>query len=343
MAGHRRVVHGSAASHPGLAENVIDFSSNVNPLGAPRAARRASFADLEKYPDSASAHLKEKLAEYAGVPRSQITVGNGASEIIYDFCRAFVLEKMPVMVLAPTFGEYEAACRLAGATIARYKTMNAARDIDDIIGRMPRGGCVFACNPNNPTGSLAPKKAMRKMAKAAAEINTLVFLDECFIEMAQTDESLIHDRLGNLFVLRSLTKSFGLAGVRAGYGIGSKKMIEILDRIKVPWSVSGYAQCIAANALDDASHIAKAKKLLKKEYAYLRRRLAKAPGISCYDSAANFILIRTDEDSKAVQKKLLRKGILVRDCSSFAGLGKNHIRVAVRTRRENRLLAEALS
>ena len=250
---------------------------------------------------------------------------------------------MPVMVLAPTFGEYEAACRLAGATITRYNTMNAARDIDDIIGRMPRGGCVFACNPNNPTGSLAPKKAMRKMAKAAAEINTLVFLDECFIEMAQTDESLIHDRHGNLFVLRSLTKSFGLAGVRAGYGIGSKKMIEILDRIKVPWNMSGYAQCIAAKALDDASHIAKTKKLLKKEYAYLRRRLAKAPGISCYDSDANFILIRTEEDSKAVQKKLLRKGILVRDCSSFAGLGKNHIRVAVRTRRENRLLAEALS
>jgi len=343
IVGHHRVVHGSAASYPGLADNVIDFSSNVNPLGAPSTAKQATFADLEKYPDTASARLKERLAEYARVPHSRITVGNGASELIYDFCRAFVLEKMPVLVLVPAFGEYEAACRLAGARITPYKTMNAASDIDDIIRCMPHGGCIFACNPNNPTGSLVPKKAMREMTKAAAERNALVFLDECFIEMAQADESLIHDKCDNLFVLRSLTKSFGLAGVRAGYGIGSRKMIDIMDRIKVPWSVSGYAQYIATKALADASHIARTKRLLKREYAYLRRELAKVRGISCYDSAANFILIRTDTDSKTVQKELLRKGILVRDCSSFAGLGRNHIRVAIKTRKENRLLVEALS
>ncbi|NOJ28481.1 MAG: aminotransferase class I/II [Nitrososphaera sp.] len=271
-------------------------------------------------------------------------VGNGATEIIYNFCRAVISRNMPVLVTAPTFGEYEAAARLCGARMQFFKTMDLEDDIAGFLKKIPRNGIVFVCNPNNPTGLLVPKNIMMKILTAAQKKGTLVFVDECFVELADPKQSLVGavSKFANLFVLRSLTKSFGLAGLRIGYGIGDKKMVSVLDKIKIPWNVSGLAQEAAVLALSDVQFLRKTQKLIATESEFLKKSISEIADLSCFDSQTNFLLIKTKIPSKILQKKLLRRKILIRDCSTFRGLNQNYIRIAVRTRKENLVLIRAL-
>ena len=342
---HRRVVHGGLFSAPRPGFEVLDFSSNINPLGPPPASLVPGSDALEVYPDPDSTELRMNLQQHTGVSHQNIVAGNGATEIIYNFCRAFVTEGMPVLIPAPTFGEYEAACRLSGASIIRHRTMDVSRDIDDLISHIPVRGCVFVCNPNNPTGGITTQDTMQALVKQARRRQTMVFVDECFIELVpDSDESLLPaKRYDNLFVLRSMTKSFALAGARIGYGVGSQQMIAVLSEIKIPWNVSGPAQRAASAALADLSYLTRSRDLIRSESKFLVERISKIRGFKCRSPSANFILVKTEGSSDAVRQKLLRRGVLVRDCSSFYGLDGDHIRVAVRTRAENIRLVEAMS
>lgn len=340
--------HGGLYSIGNPDPRILDFSSNVNPLGYPKPVRRLFSTGMDKipvYPDRNSSVLKESLAEYLGVSAENLVVGNGATEVIYNFCRALADKNTSVLVTAPTFGEYEAAARLCGAKLRFFKTLDLEDDMSGFVKKIPKNGIVFVCNPNNPTGLLVPRDAMVKILKAAQKRRTVVFVDECFIELAQDPrQSLVGmvSKFDNLFVLRSLTKSFGLAGLRIGYGVGNKRMITVLDKIKIPWNVSGIAQEAAVLALSDVQFLQKTQKLIATESEFLKRSISGIAGFSCLDSQTNFLLIRTKMPSKLLQKKLLKKRILIRDCSTFRGLGRNHIRIAVRTRRENLALVRAL-
>ena len=204
---------------------------------------------------------------------------------------------------------------------------------------------IFLCNPNNPTGSLVKRKNILKILETAYDKFALVFLDECFIELVpESNESLILNlkEFDNLFILRSLTKSFGLAGLRIGYGLGSKKMIDVLTRIKTPWNVNVLAQKAASAALSSKSHLYKTRKLIKNELTFLTSSISKIKNFSCYPSSTNFILLESKINSKTVQKKLIKKKLLVRDCSTFRGLDNKFIRIAVRTHKENMKLVKAL-
>ena len=166
-----------------------------------------------------------------------------------------------------------------------------------------------------------------------------------FIELVpNSNESLVPylKEFDNLFILRSLTKSFGLAGLRIGYRLGNKKVIDVLQRIKIPWNVNGLAQRAASDALSNISHLTKTRKLIKKELRFLKDSISKVNGFTCYDSSTNFILVKSKMNSKKIQEKLIEKKILIRDCSNFRGLGNKFIRVAVRTRKENVKLVRAL-
>jgi threonine-phosphate decarboxylase len=144
-----------------------------------------------------------------------------------------------------------------------------------------------------------------------------------------------------LFVLRSLTKSFALAGLRIGYGLGSKQMISILNNIKIPWNVSGLAQHAASTAIQHSFYLDKVKKIIKNESSYLINNISKITSFQCNPTSTNFILIKTKIKSPLLQKKLLKKKILIRDCSTFRGLNDNYIRIAVKTRKENKKLIKA--
>ncbi|MGD8918902.1 MAG: aminotransferase class I/II-fold pyridoxal phosphate-dependent enzyme, partial [Nitrosopumilaceae archaeon] len=192
---------------------------------------------------------------------------------------------------------------------------------------------------------LISKINLKKIILLAQERNSLVFVDECFIELVpKHDESILSmiKKFENLVILRSLTKSFGLAGIRIGYGIGSKKLISILNKIKIPWNVSGLAQLAAAESISTPNYLVESKKLILKELNYLKTNISKLEKFECLDSVANFILIKSKINSTLLQKKLLKKNILIRDCSSIRGLDNNFIRIAVKTRRENQKLLRAL-
>jgi threonine-phosphate decarboxylase len=348
IANHKTVPHGGIYSTGrGFDRKIIDFSSNVNPLGYPNSIKiklKQNYDLFSIYPDTESTTLRNYLARYTGISKDQITVGNGATEIIYNFCKAF-LKGHKILIPIPTFGEYESAAKLHGASVNFLKIMNLNQEIPKLLNEISKNDCVFICNPNNPTGVLTKRKNMLKIVEFAHKKSILVFVDECFIELVSiARESLVPHlrKFDNLFILRSLTKSFGLAGLRVGYGLGSREIISILDRIKIPWNVNGLAQNIAKKALSDKSHLRKTRKIISQERKFLRDAISKINGFTCYDSDANFLLIKSKINSKQLQNKLLKKNILVRDCSTFKGLDSKFIRVAIRTHKENRRLVKAL-
>ena len=348
ISSHEPVSHGGLYSISNPSLGILDFSSNINPLGpSPMVLKtiKNKLNTIQIYPDPESLDLRKNLQRYTKIPSSQIVVGNGATEIIYNFCKAFLSQKTPVLIPIPTFGEYEAGAKLAGAKVKFFKTMDLKKDIDDFISILPNNGCIFICNPNNPIGYILSKNYLRKIIIEANKKNTLVFLDECFIELVPDyNESVITfvKKYDNLFILRSLTKSFGLAGIRIGYGIGTKKLISILNQIKIPWNVSGLAQHAASAAISTPNYLDKAKKIIQIESNYLKHNISKLENFDCYDSVTNFILIKSKLRSSKLKQKLLKKKILIRDCSNFRGLNNNYIRVAVKTRKENQRLVHAL-
>ena len=192
--------------------------------------------------------------------------------MIYNFCSAFVNKRSKVLIPCPTFSEYEKAVKFFGGKVISFKTLNLNTDFQKFLTKIPTKGIVFICNPNNPTGEILSKKNMEKIVKTAEKKSSLVFVDETFIELVPDSNSSLANTLKsyeNLFILRSFTKSFGLAGLRIGYGLGSKKIIEILQRIKIPWNVNYIAQTAASAALCYSDFLEKSQKSIKKEYSFL--------------------------------------------------------------------------
>ena len=344
---HLPVKHGGVLSIKTTNSDVVDFSSNISPLGAPtsvKAALKKYLKYIENYPDPNSEKLLLGLQKYTGFNKSHIIVGNGAIEILYNFCNVF-LQKKDVLIPVPTFGEYETASKLADSNLKFFKTMNLSKDINFFSKAIPKKGCIFICNPNNPTGQLVPKKHLEFIIDIAKKRSSIVFVDECFIELVQdTNQSVISlvKKYDNLFVLRSLTKSFGLAGIRIGYAVTSKQMAGTLKKIKVPWSINALAQIAGIIALQNKKHLVRSNLTIKKEYEFLLTKLSRIDGIEFKNSSTNFILLKTKHDSTNLQKKLLKHKILVRNCKNFRGLDNHFIRIAIKSHKDNLKLIKAL-
>ncbi len=344
---HIPVIHGARIPLKN-SNSVIDFSSNINPIGMPFSVKsiiKQNIDEIQNYPDYSSSKVFSSLKAYTGLEKNNLTIGNGAIEIIYNFCLAFLSKNTKILIPIPTFQEYEVASKLNNSKITYFKTMNLSESLDEFISKIPNNGCVFLCNPNNPTGSLLTKQQILKIIKAAKKISTLVFVDECFIELVPTsNESVISyvNKYDNLFVLRSLTKSFGIPGIRIGYGAASKKIIKIMEKIKIPWSVNTLAQKAAIESLKNKTHLSKSKSVIRKESHYLKNKISKLKSFDCFDSSTNFILIKSKHNSTSLQTRLLKKNILIRDCKNFRGLNNNYIRIAVKSHPDNLKLVKAL-
>ncbi|MBI2126574.1 MAG: aminotransferase class I/II-fold pyridoxal phosphate-dependent enzyme [Thaumarchaeota archaeon] len=207
---------------------------------------------------------------------------------------------------------------------------------------------IFICNPNNPTSTLTSKEILVEVLNWGASHNLFVIVDEGFIEFSSEPESsalgLIHD-YPNLFIIRSLTKFYGLAGLRVGYGIGSEDLVSLMERAKPPWSVNCLAEVAAIAALKDTTFPIRTRSLIDKEREFLFKEIGRIRGFRPFKPEANFILVNTRGThltGPEIKKRILESGILVRDCSSFRGLDDYYIRVAVRTRQDNKKLLECL-
>jgi threonine-phosphate decarboxylase len=351
-------IHGGevldAACRSGIKrEALLDFSSSVNPLGTSKKALtavEAAFGQVAAYPDSTSSELCDVLAKYYNVSKDNIIVGNGSTELMYLFAEVFLSQGDTVVMAAPTFGEYEGAVRKTGADIRFIKLReDKMLDVNAFIDCMIGAKMVFVCNPNNPTSLLVPIDDLKRILDAALEFGVLVFLDEDFLEFVENEHqfSMVNsiDKYSNLFVLRSFTKLFGLTGLRVGYGIANKEIIDILMGAKIPWNVNRLAQAAAVVALNDEEHLQKTRRLINEEKIYLQNGLRDIRGFRVFVPDANFFFIdirETGYTATELTQKLLQQGIMIRDCSSFKGLDQYYIRIAVRCHNENMQLLEAL-
>jgi threonine-phosphate decarboxylase len=335
-------------------EDVLDFSSNINPLGPSQKAIESiknNFGRIPFYPDPDSTALREAIAHhFKGISRWNVIVGNGSTELIYLFADVFMEKGDVALIPAPTFSEYEKATKKAGARIQHIKLSRSFQVEPAIFMREMKGAkVVFLCNPNNPTSILMSRTNLTEIIEKALEENALVFLDEDFTEFVDEEKrfSLVDEieRYPNLFVLKSFTKFFGLTGLRIGYGIASEEIIKLLSTTKTPWNVNCLAQVAAVAALDDEKHSNRTAELVKGERAFLARELSGISVFKVYPADANFFFIDIRQSgftAAQLKEKLLEYGVLIRDCSSFRGIDEYYVRVAVKTRRENEKLLEAL-
>jgi threonine-phosphate decarboxylase len=355
----RPCVHGSEMMEKVENQNecrgIIDFSTNVNPLGPPSkavSAIKANFWRIPFYPDTTSERLKIAIARNLNVGADCIIVGNGSIELIWLFAGVFVRKGDEVLIPAPTFGEYEVAVRKSGGR-AKFVKLNR-RDFqvkaNDFLKRMgTRTKAIFLCNPNNPTGGIIAKGELLRIVREAERKDVLVFIDESFMDFVNEGERFTlassAPAYRHVFVVKSFTKFFALAGVRVGYGVGNEEMVGLLHRARMPWNVNCFAQVAAIAALTDFEYRDKTHQLITEERARMERSLAQIRGFKVYPSNANFILIDTrDTGLTAVQlrEKLLKHGVVIRDCSSFKGLDEYFARITIRTRNENELLLRSM-
>ena len=351
-------VHGGEvweiANETGLnVKDLIDFSSSINPLGpSPRAleAIKNSFEQLPLYPDSNSTSLREAIAcHFNGINKDNVIVGNGSTELIYLFAQVFLKKGDIAVVPAPTFGEYANAAARSGSKVKQVKMSRDFQIEPNVFKRKMEGSkVVFLCNPNNPTSMLIPHETLVELLEKAREENVVVFLDEDFIEFVDNENqnSFVNtvDKYPNLFILRTFTKFYGLTGLRVGYGIADEETIEVFSRVKMPWNVNSLAQAAAMAALADKDYSRKTMEVVRSERKFLSDELSHVKGFRVFPAHSNFIFLDIRESgctAARLREKMVKYGILVRDCSSFAGLDSYYVRVAVRTRQENERLLEA--
>jgi threonine-phosphate decarboxylase len=328
-------------------KDILDFSSNVNPFGpssvAIRAAKRA-LAITDRFPDPDMLELRTGIARYFGVKPDNVFCGNGSIGIIHLIPHVFAPKK--VLIPFPTFMEYTDAVQNAGSSVVPFPLLEhtgfrvdplelsfALKDVD----------MAFLCNPNNPTGQLIPKADAIEIVEYARQHGVRLVVDEAFMDFVDS-ESIIKEAVASSHVicLRTFSQLFGMPGLRIGYAVSDETSIAELREGQQPWSVSLPAEQAAIAVLGHWSYINKTRRLIDKERSRLVSALRILPGVETFSGAANFILIKlTTVDAPTVIRKLGERGMLVRDCSSFPGLDKSYIRIAVRTASENKRLIKA--
>jgi threonine-phosphate decarboxylase len=350
---HGAEIFGSAEAFGLKPEVIVDFSSSVNPLGPSQKALEAAkngLSQIAAYPDSNSNLLRQVIAKRFNINKNNIVVGNGSTELMYLFAEVFIKQGDKVVMPAPTFGEYEGAVCKNGE-VSTFVELDEDFNIDVSAFKKEIKGAkmIFLCNPNNPTSKLIRKQTLTGILEEALIQNTLVFLDEDFLEFVDNEHELSMvgeiSRYPNLFILKSFTKIFGLTGLRVGYGIANERIIDVLLRAKIPWNVNCIGQAAAAVALVDEDHLRLTRNLIREEKVWLAAELAKIRGFKFSFPDANFFFINIRESgfsAAELKKHMLEQGLLIRDCSSFRGLDQYYIRIAVKTHEENQRLIEAL-
>ncbi|MGZ4908924.1 MAG: threonine-phosphate decarboxylase CobD [Halobacteriota archaeon] len=328
----------------------LDFSASLNPFLHPhiKSIISKSADTVYDYPDNTYTRFRNAVATYLGVSPASVVPGNGSVELI-RLCTASILEKDDTVVLpAPTFDEYEFACRLAGADVITVPAWERRAFQDAIVRAVDTRDVkmVFVCNPNNPTGTLMKREAVLDIATACAEHDTFLFVDEVFIELSDPKQSVAGINRDHVFVLRSLTKSFAVPGLRVGYGITAPACAAALGRIRLPWNLNSIAAEAATWLLKDCeSYLSTSRTKIAAERERLMAELAAMPGLQPLDSDTNFLMVDivgTAISSAEFAWRMLQHGLLVRDCCTFRGADENYVRVAVRTKTENDRLLDAV-
>lgn len=325
----------------GISE-VIKLASNENAIGpSPKAieAIKEALPYLHRYPSGSGWRLREKLAQRLNVRQEQIVLGNGSDEIMGLVGRVFLLPNDEVIIPASSFSIYEKIAHLHHANILRVPLSAFKIDLNGILKRVnKRTKLIFINNPHNPTGTVFSVSEWESFLEKTPS-STIIVLDEAYVDFIEDSKRInslnyLKD-FKNLIILRTFSKSYGLAGLRIGYGILDASLAYYLQLVREPFSVNSLAQIGALAALDDEEFLEKTKKMVWEGRTYLISEFKKL-GIMTVPSEANFLLVYLSNKAEFICKELLSRGIIVR---SMEGYGmKEYLRITIGRPEENKKL-----
>lgn len=331
----------------GIEGKIVKLASNENPLGPSKKAVEAIkniAVSVNLYPDGDSFYLKEKLSEKLGVSRNNLVFGNGSDELLELIYRTFATNpEDEILYCYPTFVEYKIIGMSFGKKLVELPLKDFTYDIDALIGRINENTrVVFLNTPNNPTGTIIKKGDIERVIQSVSK-DTLVVVDEAYYEYAidedDYEELLDLYKKGNVIILRTFSKAYGLAGLRVGYGIASEEIIDYLNRVRPPFNVNIVAQSAALAALDDEEHIRRSVETNRKGKAYLYGEFDRL-GLKYVKTYANFILFDVGRDANAIYEELLKRGVIIRSMAPYGY--KTMLRVTIGTEEENRIFISRL-
>ena len=329
-------------------EDIIKLGSNENPWGpSPKAieAIKNELDSINRYPESQLKELVHLVADYSDVKDSQVIIGgDGADEIIDVLAKTFIEPGDEFIVPLPSYMYYEYLLQQYGANpvYAKWDLDKNVLDIDSIFECISsKTKMIFLCSPNNPTGTLIEKADLVKIASENPDI--LIVIDEAYFEYSEVTNKGLIDEYDNIFIIRTMSKVLGLAGMRIGYGLACEEIIEYMHRIKPVFSLTRLSYVAAVNTFKDKDYIEKSIKDGIESRDYLTDELSKIESLNVFPSKSNFILIGvkdTGYTAAEITREFMKRGIIVRDCTSFKGLDEYWIRISICTMDENKRFIE---
>ncbi|WP_157729614.1 threonine-phosphate decarboxylase CobD [Tumebacillus algifaecis] len=326
----------AAAERYGVArEKLLDFSANINPLGPPKSVLQAIVnggESVRHYPDPEATELYRALAQKTGLSSSQLLVGNGAAELLFAIFHA--LRPQRVGLLQPCFSEYAEAAKAELLTVMARAEKDFLPELSELLDVCAQVDVFVIASPNNPNGRLVPLDWLAQMADVLAMRGAYLVIDEAFLDFLPEQSSLMRE---HVILLRSLTKFYSIPGLRLGYLVATPALRERIAQELPPWSVNTLAQEAGVAGLQDEEYAERTFAWLNRERPFLEQGLREL-GFTVYSGTVNFILFQTELTD--LTERLGERGILIRDCADYPGLGAGFYRVAVRTRAENLLLLQ---
>ncbi len=336
-------------------EDIISFSANVNPLGISdqlRASLSSQLDAITTYPDREYTALRSCIAAYTGCSREQIIVGNGSTELISLVIQSIRPKK--ALILGPTYSEYEREISLEGGHTVYYplrEEQEFVMDVGDFCSRLSDDlDLVVLCNPNNPTSTALTRAEMRQILDACMQHGIFVMTDETYVEFTEPEAKISAVPLtvyySNLIVLRGTSKFFAAPGLRLGYAVtGNRDLRAGISTRQNPWTISSLAEIAGRLMFTDEDYIRRTRELISAERSRVTNELRGWGSLHVYEPAANFILFRIKKegvDADILFDHCIRKGLMIRNCSTFPFLDSRFARICVMTPEQNQRLLGAM-
>lgn len=319
-------------------ESIIQYASNVNPLGISPMARQALLDNVDvikDYPERDYEELRTRIGNYCKVDARQVVLGNGTSELIR--LTMSTLSPAKTLIVGPTYSEYEKAAKLAGSEVETYMLKNLddfEMDVDMFLKALNDSvELLVICNPNNPTGQALTREQMDTILTRCLELDIFVMVDETYVEFVKDinliSSVLLTKKFDNLIVLRSVSKFFAAPGLRLGYAItNNDDFLEETSNGKIPWNINSFAT-VASVMFEDDHYINLTKSLIQTERNLIFSALSSRKSIKVFQPSANFVLIKLLKEGQTASEVFeycLKKGFMIRDCTDYAGLGEQYVR-----------------
>lgn len=322
-------------------DKIVKLASNENPYGASPEAVKAfkSFDKLHMYPQRDPPELKEKIAQYLGVNVDHIVLGAGIDGILENIFKLVVAEGDEIINSVPSFLYYPILVSISNGKEVRLQRRDDfsidAESVKESVNSKTK--LIMVCSPNNPTGNIEDIEEVRALAEST---KALIFIDEAYAEFSSKD-MLSLSEYDNVVIGRTFSKAFGLANLRLGYAVIPQQLKDYFYRVSTPFPFSTPAQLAAMASLDDIQHLQMVVDKTIRERNRITKKLREL-GVKVYPSESNFVFAELPAEGPVLFEELLKKGVIIRDCSSIKGCSKYHVRISVGKEDENDMLLNAM-